>query len=712
MVLTHFKPFKFKKRVALIFIILLTVVIGNSWVFYQNIQQIVLNEEQGNTSHKIISTLQSIEASFEDIERSKAYFLLTQNPTYEQDIFQANTDIEENLSLLNSLTTTRKYRDLSEKLHTTIRERISRNANLVNLYKRRGYAHVQGEILSATNKKEIEEIENSLWLMQRAEEEELAFAMEKYHVSIQSTLATFAGATSLTIALLLLGYYLLQKDYRQRRIIREIESRYRKLIDSNIIGVMIASLDGTVKDANETFLHLIGQTQKELAAGKISWKEITPARYRPADEVAIRQLKKNGTAPPWEKEFVKQDGSTIPVIVGAATLDDSHDEVVAFVIDISEQKEAEERLRESKNQLEIIFQNVADGITVQDTTGKMVYVNDAAAEASGFSNREEMMRITPHQMFRIIQERFIITDETEKELSIADLPGRKALSGEIPPEVTVGFYNKETGQKRWSLVKARPIFDEDGDVLLAVNIITDITQSKELERRKDEFLSIASHELKTPLTTIKAYVQLLEQYFKHKKEDIPIAYLGKIDAYIHRLTGLIGDLFDVSKIQAGKLQFNSEVIDFDSVVKDCIDDIQPTTKSHKILRKGSTHQKIFGDRIRIEQVINNLLVNAIKYSPAAKKVIVQSQVKGKDVILSIQDFGLGIGEEHLDKIFEKFYRSDDVTKGFSGLGIGLFLSQEIIQRHHGKIWVKSKKNEGSTFFIRLPIHKDRKRKSK
>jgi PAS domain S-box-containing protein len=712
MLLNYLKPFKFKKRIALIFIILLAVVIGNSWVFYQNINQIVVNEEQGSTSRDIISTLLNIGSAFKDIEKAKGYFLLTQDPMYEQDILNSSAFIEDKLTHLTQLTQERKYTDLRDQLRLKLNQRLVNTTELIGLYKRKGYSHVRGEIQSAANKKEVEEIENTLWLLQRAEEEELAFATEKYQVSIQSTLATFAGATSLTIALLLLGYYLLQKDYRQRQKIREIESRYRKLIDGNIIGVMIASLEGKITDANESFLHIIGYSHKELADGKISWREITPARYRPIDEVAVKQLKKSGTAAPWEKEFVRKDGTTVPVLAGAAMLDDSQDEAVAFVIDITEQKEVEERLRESKDQLEIIFQNVADGITVQDTKGKLIYVNEAAAQASGFSSREEMLRVTPQQMMSIVQNRFVITNKEGKEITIQDLPGREALSGKFPPEITVGFYDKETDQQRWSLIKARPIFDEDGNVQLAVNIITDITESKELERRKDEFLSIASHELKTPLTTIKAYVQLLEQYFKKQKEDIPFLYLEKIDAYIHKLTGLIGDLLDVSKIQAGKLQFNTEVFEFDPVVKNCIDDIQPTTKSHKIIRQGYTRQKIKGDVIRIEQVINNLLTNAIKYSPGADKVIVRSEVKGKNIILSVQDFGIGIDEEHQNKIFEKFYRSDEVTKGFSGLGIGLFLSQEITLRHHGKIWVKSKKNHGSTFFISIPIAKPTKTQKK
>jgi PAS domain S-box-containing protein len=220
---------------------------------------------------------------------------------------------------------------------------------------------------------------------------------------------------------------------------------------------------------------------------------------------------------------------------------------------------------------------------------------------------------------------------------------------------------------------------------------------------RDDFISLASHELKTPITSLKMYVQLLERQFKESGYE---SYFKKIDDQLNKLTALIGDLLNVSKLQHGKLEFHKESFALNEVVTEAIEIMQGISQKHTIIVEGDINKKVLADRYRIYQVLTNLLTNAIKYSPKARKVLVKLQTEKNHVKLSVQDFGIGISPQHQQKIFEQFYRvSTPEEKTYPGLGMGLFIAKEIIQNHGGTIWVESKKGKGSKFTFTLPYNK-------
>lgn len=225
--------------------------------------------------------------------------------------------------------------------------------------------------------------------------------------------------------------------------------------------------------------------------------------------------------------------------------------------------------------------------------------------------------------------------------------------------------------------------------------------ARELDSKKDEFIGIASHELKTPLTSIKAYIQLLERHFESEPESMAAKYTAKTNIYINRLNSLISDLLDVSKINAGKLEFNMSDFSFSELVHESIEGIQNTSSTHTILLEIAEDCVVHADRHRIEQVFSNLLTNAIKYSPNANKIDVMVTVNGSEAIVGVRDYGIGISKEQQEKVFERFYRVDNAHR-FSGLGLGLFISYEIIKRHDGRMWVESEPDKGSTFYFSLP----------
>lgn len=238
---------------------------------------------------------------------------------------------------------------------------------------------------------------------------------------------------------------------------------------------------------------------------------------------------------------------------------------------------------------------------------------------------------------------------------------------------------------------------------------------KELEKAigmRDNFISIASHELRTPITSLKVYAEVLQRQFKKNKQTTSANHMAKMTQQIDKLSTLIMDLLDVTRIQSGKLALHEESFELGSVVKDTITNTQPLSEKHKIILRSSPKIFVLGDKDKIEQVLSNFLTNALKYSPDSDKVVVRVAKKANQAIVSVQDFGIGVDMPHQKRIFKRFYRvADKDEQTYPGLGIGLYICYEIIKRHHGEIQVASTKGKGSTFSFTLPLYKNVKRKS-
>lgn len=275
------------------------------------------------------------------------------------------------------------------------------------------------------------------------------------------------------------------------------------------------------------------------------------------------------------------------------------------------------------------------------------------------------------------------------------------LSLENGSEYQVQFRLKMAdGQYLWHLGRAVPIL-ENGEVILWIGSNTNIDLQKKGQEQRDEFISIASHELKTPLTSIKAFNQLLA-----RTNDLERAksYLQKVDTATTKLESLINDLLDVSKINAGKLQFNKSIFNLNELLKECCGNLQLSVTTHRIIFNEAEHINIYADRFRLEQVIDNLLSNAVKYSPHADVVNVTFKVEQESIIIAVEDHGIGIDSRELEKLFDRYYRSDNAAERFGGLGLGLFISSEIIKAHQGTFWIESELGVGTTVYIRIPLN--------
>lgn len=225
---------------------------------------------------------------------------------------------------------------------------------------------------------------------------------------------------------------------------------------------------------------------------------------------------------------------------------------------------------------------------------------------------------------------------------------------------------------------------------------------RQFEQRKDDFIKMASHELKTPVTTIKGYVQVLQLRAQNKDVFLTDS-LVTIDRQVSKLTKLIADLLAATKFETGKLPVNKEVFAINELIESLAKDTRTIAPRHTITVTHHDTVSIYGDKDRIAQVFSNLIDNAIKYSPAASGIMIDINKAGDKVIIAVRDFGIGIAPGEEQKIFERFYRAGGKSEAtYPGFGIGLYIVNEIIALHEGRVWVKGEKGKGATFFVELP----------
>lgn len=257
------------------------------------------------------------------------------------------------------------------------------------------------------------------------------------------------------------------------------------------------------------------------------------------------------------------------------------------------------------------------------------------------------------------------------------------------------------GNERYVVCTGNPQYDPQLNFKGYIGALADITEQKHLQSQKDEFLSIASHELKTPITSMKAYLQILSKMLEANGDQSFINFAAKANRQVNKLTTLINDLLDVTKIQAGKMVLNMVPVDMNELVNS-FNEQHLLPEKHHISVEGSCDVMVEGDRPRLEQVMENLISNAGKYSPDSDRIVIKIEQLPSWVKISVTDFGIGIPQEKLSLVFDRFFRVEKTSQQFSGLGLGLFISHEIVKQHGGEMGVTSKEGDGSTFWFTLP----------
>lgn len=387
------------------------------------------------------------------------------------------------------------------------------------------------------------------------------------------------------------------------------------------------------------------------------------------------------------KNYIIGEFRSVPQLKGGKVIGK-----IGIIRDVTERRQKEEEQAFQKTLLELQNEASTDGILVVSTDGKIISYNDRLLTLWNIS-KDNVENTSWQKLYKLIA-----TKLADSELFLKRV---KDLENSLEMESNWEIFLKD---ERFFNFYTKPIRNKDGVYYGRIWFFRNITKQKREEQQRDNFLGIASHELKTPLASIKAFTQILFKVHFEKNDPKTVRYLAKIDGQVNKLTALINDLLDVSKLRAGSPDFKHELFEFDDLLAETIETIQDIYETHKIGVYGKTDKKIYGDRNRIFQVLTNLITNAIKYSPQADRIIIRVKEKDKYINLAVQDFGIGIPKKDQQNVFKLFYRvREKFSEDFPGFGFGLYIASEIVKLHKGRIWLNSEKNRGTTFHISLPI---------
>jgi PAS domain S-box-containing protein len=494
--------------------------------------------------------------------------------------------------------------------------------------------------------------------------------------------------------------------------IKESLQLLTKALDASTSGIILTDNtqpDNPIVYCNEAFEKMTGYQRTDIIGHNCRFLQADDRSQK--EREILRESVKNGQECQVEIRNYTKTGDLFWNELYMAPVKNDQGNITHFLgvqHDVTERKKAEQDLRQQKVDMERkIDERTA---ALRDSEAFLTSIIQTVRESLLVLDRDfRVLSANSHfiRTFKVTTEDTIGKDLYALGNNQWDIPAlRKLLVQILPTNNPVVDFEVEHDfphiGKKLMLLNAYRIELEGqykDQVLLAIE---DITDRKEIERRKDDFLSIASHELKTPLTTIKGYMQVLQ---RNIPADVPEKFrttMGKVSQYIDRLNNLIAELLDVSRIQTGNIELHEGPVDFDKMVAEVIEGIQASTPKHHIVLRGSTNSTIIADESHIIQVLNNLISNAIKYGPDSSLISVHVSNVSEFVKVSVSDKGVGMTAEDTKRAFERFYRGNDVQKHFPGMGIGLYVCDQIIKNHKGTLWVESEKGKGSTFSFTLP----------
>ncbi len=535
-------------------------------------------------------------------------------------------------------------------------------------------------------------------------------------------------------------------ETEKQKALKQSEARFRALIQRSADAIQLISADAKILYSSDSVEHVLGYTPEEIQGDG-------PAAHLHPDDLPLFMerftalLQTPGGQDSLEYRVRHKNGSW--VWIEATGSNYLHDPQIQAIVgnfrNITQRKQAEERQRILNEASEKLVTSLDHQITLQEIARLLVpamadYCRIAILDNQGQIKESAVNHIEPEkialvrELYEQYKDRVSSTYGLDKLLET----GQSELISEVTQEVMAPSVRDNPAML--PIIEALGLTSYMGTPLIArervIGAITfssvqperrytqdDLDFAQELARRialtldnarlyqeaqkaiqvRDDFISIASHELRTPVTSLKLYVQVLQKQLARLGEENVVQSLTKMDAQLNKLTLLIKDLLNVSRIELGRLDFQQELFDLNELVKETVEQIRPTTGKHGIRVEGQVAQPAWGDKDRIGQVLTNLLTNAIKYSPQTDRIIVRLTSTQDAAMVSVQDFGIGIEQEHISAIFDRFYRVNDPDeKTYPGLGIGLYISYEIIKRHGGTLSVESKKGHGSVFSFTLP----------
>jgi PAS domain S-box-containing protein len=505
--------------------------------------------------------------------------------------------------------------------------------------------------------------------------------------------------------------------YTVYRGLSEREAKIRRLVDANIIGIIIWNIDGQILEANDAFLRMVGYDRGDLASGRINRTDLTPQEWRERDAWTQAEMKASGTVQPFEKEYFRKDGSRVPVLIGVAAFDEKRNQGVGFVLDLTERKRAELELRESEQNYRMLFESIDEGFCTievlfdqheKPVDYRFLQISPSFERQTGIKNAagRRMREIAP-----------------QHEEHWFEIYGKIALTGEA-----MRFENEAKQLGRWYNVYAFRV--EDSKRRRVGILFNDITERKRAEERLrtseqrlldaqmelarvtrvttlGELTASIAHEVNQPLAAVVANAEAGLRWLRRGTPDV--------EAACRSVQWVVDDGIRASEVirrvrtLAKKSGIEMVPLDVNDVVREIIALVQRELISHEVSLRtdlASPLPMVLGDRVQLQQVFMNLVMNGIEamqsVTDRARELVIRSrQDERQQVLVSVTDCGVGISAENADRLFTAFF-----TTKSSGMGMGLSICRSIVEAHGGYISASTNEGPGATFQLVLPLHRE------
>ncbi|TFF34229.1 PAS domain-containing protein [Mucilaginibacter psychrotolerans] len=486
-----------------------------------------------------------------------------------------------------------------------------------------------------------------------------------------------------------------------QRIINELETSEGKLrymlADAPIAIALFTGRDMVIESANKKALEAWGKDSSVV--GKplhIALPELAGQQFlNLLDNVFTSGVAYNGNE---VKALIEQGGKTEEVYSNFVyhPLKDSKGATTSIILVasiVTEQVKARKEVQKAEEQTRFAIEAANVGTWFLDVETREFIVSARLKEQFGYRADED---VSYDMVVAAIPEDY-------KERVLKAVERVISTGGDYVMEHPVIGHDNQ--KKRWVRAFGKLYPNESGKLTHFSGLMMDITEQKEDEQRKNDFIGMVSHELKTPLTSLSAYAQMLYNKARNNDDGFTLNALEKVNAQVKKMSAMVNGFLNVSRLESGKIFLNMHAFRLDELVNEMIADANLTIASHSISVTTTEAISLTGDRDKIGSVISNLLSNAVKYSPRGRRIEVACELLGNMARVSVKDEGMGVKPNDIEKIFDRYYRVESThTQTVSGFGIGLYICAEIVQRHDGRIWVESEQGEGSTFYFTLPVN--------
>jgi two-component system sensor histidine kinase VicK len=475
----------------------------------------------------------------------------------------------------------------------------------------------------------------------------------------------------------------------------ESEARFRGFFEQAPLGMcVLRGIELITEYANDNILKLWGKSRKEvigiaqedampeLGLQKTILKRVKDI-FKTGEPLVLNELKISTPI---------ADGYFIAMYQPLKNDKNEVTRILVIIKDITEQVNFKKELLKAKEILKIAMDASEMGSWNIDIESKKILLSERAQqiyelESNRLGIEEAKSLINPNDIA-------LLTSSIRKAL-------HNRMAFNIEYQINLNSANNKT---KWLRTAGKAYYNEEGKAVYIAGAVLDITEHKQDEIRKNDFIGMVSHELKTPLTALSAYVQLLQFKLKETDNQFTIETLDKINVQLKRMSLMIDGFLNVSLLESGKILLSKTDFDLVELIKTIAEENRVILPSHFIQVIGLEEIIVNADREKIGNVINNLISNAAKYSKKESLIAIKCERKNGEVIVSVEDEGIGIKENNIPKLFDRFFRVESLdTQTIAGFGVGLYICAEVMERHQGKIWVESKFGKGSTFYFSLPM---------